>query len=158
MNIYIIALLILSIILVVWLAFLTVAFIGARRSQRMVAAALGGGDSGLSLENLVAQLSTISKELEVSRESTKNVQNLLSGCVQKVGLVRFDAFDDAGGELSFSAALLDNDGNGIVLTAINGRSESRTYAKSIDSGKSSHTLSEEEEKAITVAMTGRGRR
>lgn len=158
MNIYIIALLILSIILFIWLAFLTVAFVSARRSQRMVAAALGGGDSGLSLENLAAQLSSISKDLETSKESTRGVQNLLTTCVQNVGLVRFDAFGDAGGELSFSAALLDNDGNGVVLTAINGRSEGRTYAKSIASGKSSHTLSEEEEKAITTAMTGRGKR
>jgi hypothetical protein len=73
--------------------------------------------------------------------------------VQKVGLVRYDAFDDMGGHLSFSAALLDGQGNGLVITSINGRQDTRCYAKPVEGWTSSHNLSEEEELAIQRALT-----
>jgi hypothetical protein len=64
-----------------------------------------------------------------------------------------------GGRLSFSAALLDDHGDGVVLTSINGRSETRTYAKPIRNFSSDHNLTEEEGEAIAgaVASEGRGR-
>ena len=73
--------------------------------------------------------------------------------VQKVGLVRYDAFDDMGGHLSFSTALLDGQGNGLVITSINGRQDTRCYAKPVEGWTSSHNLSEEEELAIQRALT-----
>jgi hypothetical protein len=74
--------------------------------------------------------------------------------LQRVGLVRYDAFDDMGGHLSFSAALLDGQGNGMVITSINGRQDTRCYAKLVEGWTSSHNLSEEEELAIQRALTG----
>ena len=70
--------------------------------------------------------------------------------------MRYDAFGDMGGRLSFSAALFDDDGNGLVLSSINGRSETRTYAKPLVDLRSDHTLSPEEEDAIREArgLTG----
>ena len=67
------------------------------------------------------------------------------------GLVRYDAFEDIGGGQSFSAALLDEGGNGVVLTSIHGRGESRTYGKAVRGGTSEHTLSPEEQQAIAQA-------
>jgi hypothetical protein len=75
-----------------------------------------------------------------------------AGAVRHVAVVRYDAFDDAGGRLSFSAALLDAEGNGLVLTSIHGRGESRSYAKELDSGRSPQTLSPEEQEAISAAL------
>jgi hypothetical protein len=69
-----------------------------------------------------------------------------------VSVVRYDAFADMGGRLSFSAALLDDAGDGIVLTSINGRTETRSYAKGVKGGASEHTLSPEEEQAIAFAL------
>jgi len=74
--------------------------------------------------------------------------------VQHVGVVRFDAFEDMGGRLSFSAALLDDRGDGVVITSINGRQDTRCYAKQIRGGTSIHNLSEEEEQAIREAQSG----
>ncbi len=71
--------------------------------------------------------------------------------LRHVAVVRYDAFGDMGGRLSFSAALLDDQGDGLVLSSINGRSETRTYAKSLVGGESEHTLSPEEQDAITAA-------
>ncbi|MGH2748014.1 MAG: DUF4446 family protein [Actinomycetota bacterium] len=77
--------------------------------------------------------------------------------LQKFHLVRYDAFDDMGGRLSFSAALLDDHGDGLVITSINGRSETRTYAKPVKNLTSEHNLSEEERAAIEGAMSGYAR-
>ena len=72
--------------------------------------------------------------------------------LQRVGLVRYDAFDDMGGHLSFSAALLDGQGSGFVITSINGRQDTRCYAKPVVGWTSGHNLSEEEELAIQRAL------
>lgn len=74
--------------------------------------------------------------------------------IQRVGLVRFDAFDDMGGALSFAVALLDADATGVVLSSINGRNETRIYAKPVERGASRINLSTEEEEAIRRALGG----
>jgi hypothetical protein len=78
----------------------------------------------------------------------------IRGAVQHVGMVRYDAFEDVGGRLSFSCALLDDRGDGVVMTSINGRQDTRVYAKPISGGRSSHNLSEEEDAAIQQALAG----
>ncbi len=80
-------------------------------------------------------------------------EQLIEGAVRRVGLLRYDAFEDVGGRLSFSCALLDDHGNGVVVTSINGRQETRVYAKPITDGKSPYNLSVEEEEAIRQALT-----
>ncbi|MCW2933627.1 MAG: hypothetical protein JWM19_4589 [Actinomycetia bacterium] len=60
------------------------------------------------------------------------------------------------GQLSFSLALLNSDGDGIVLSSINGRAETRTYAKTVVGGQGAQELSPEEEEAIRLARTGKG--
>ena len=77
--------------------------------------------------------------------------------VQHVGLVRFDAFEDMGGHLSFAAAMLDGEGDGIVLSSINGRQETRIYAKPIERGASRYHLSDEEQEAVRRALAPRFR-
>jgi hypothetical protein len=73
------------------------------------------------------------------------------GALRHVGLVRYDAFGDVGGRQSWSLALLDDDGNGVVLTAIHGRSEARSYAKSVAGWKSEQPMSPEEQDAVASA-------
>jgi len=71
-----------------------------------------------------------------------------AGALRHLGIVRYDAFSDVGGRLSWSVALLDDAGDGVVLTAIHGRSEARSYAKSISGWASEQPLSPEEESAV----------
>jgi hypothetical protein len=75
----------------------------------------------------------------------------VSDALRHLAVVRYDAFGDMGGHLSWSLALLDDSGNGVVLTSIHGRSEARTYAKNITNWKSDQQISPEEEEAIAVA-------
>ncbi|MEW8977815.1 MAG: DUF4446 family protein [Symbiobacterium sp.] len=71
--------------------------------------------------------------------------------VQRVGIVRYNAFPDTGADLSFSIALLDGRDNGFVLTSLFGRNECRTYAKPIRGGESTYVLSDEEKQALARA-------
>ena len=71
--------------------------------------------------------------------------------LRHLSVVRYDAFGDVGGHLSWSLAVLDEAGHGVVLTSIHGRSEARTYAKSISSWSCEQQLSPEEEEAIEHA-------
>lgn len=71
--------------------------------------------------------------------------------LRHLAVVRYDAFGDMGGHLSWSLALLDDDGDGVVLTSIHGRSEARTYAKSVSGWSSEQQLSPEELEAIDNA-------
>jgi hypothetical protein len=80
----------------------------------------------------------------------------LTGAVQRVALIRYDAFEDVGGRLSFSCALLDARGDGVVMTSISGRQDTRVYAKPVFQGTSDHNLSEEEVEAIREALGGSG--
>jgi hypothetical protein len=78
-----------------------------------------------------------------------------AGSLRHLGIVRYDAFGDVGGRLSWSVALLDDRGDGVVLTAIHGRSEARSYAKSIAAWKCDQPLSPEEQEAVGAARAER---
>jgi hypothetical protein len=78
-----------------------------------------------------------------------------AGSLRHLGIVRYDAFGDVGGRLSWSVALLDDGGDGVVLTAIHGRSEARSYAKSIAAWKCDQPLSPEEQEAVGAARSER---
>ena len=80
----------------------------------------------------------------------------VASSLRHVAVVRYDAFGDVGGRLSFSTALVDDDGDGLVITSIAGRAESRAYAKGLVGGASELPLSEEETEAVTAA-SGRTR-
>lgn len=116
---------------------------------------------GERLEALVAGHARSIRRLEAAVRQLamgeRRLGEFLEGAVQHVGVVRFDAFEDMGGRLSFSAALLDGRGDGVVITSINGRQETRCYAKRVENGTSIHNLSDEEEQAIREAMGGPAR-
>jgi len=76
--------------------------------------------------------------------------------LRDMAIVRYDALQEMSGQLSFSLALLNAHGDGIVLTSINGRAETRTYAKAVVAGKAAQQLSPEEEEAVRAARLGQG--
>ncbi|HBO54182.1 DUF4446 family protein [Janibacter terrae] len=78
----------------------------------------------------------------------------LAQALRHVAVVRYDAFGDMGGRLSFSAAVVDDTGDGFVLSSIHGRGESRTYAKGVVGGDADATLTPEERQALAAARTG----
>jgi uncharacterized protein YlxW (UPF0749 family) len=95
--------------------------------------------------------SKLPTNVEGLRNEVASLKAEVSDALRHLAVVRYDAFGDMGGHLSWSLALLDDSGNGVVLTSIHGRSEARTYAKNITDWKSEQQISPEEEEAIAVA-------
>ncbi|MGH2775646.1 MAG: DUF4446 family protein [Actinomycetota bacterium] len=144
------------------LCFLLVLFLMIRlRKVRREYMFLRGENSDHDLLATVGKSVGKTREIEQKIDTVTNTQEDLASvgrlAMQRFAVVRYDAFEDMGGQLSFSAALLDDYGDGIVLTSINGRTETRTYAKSVRGMKSQHNLSDEERAAIEAAVSGNGR-
>lgn len=108
------------------------------------------------LENYMYRVERVEKQNAEILNYIKNVDNDLSKCIQKIGIVRYNAFQDTGSDLSFALALLDEKNNGVVLNGIYSREMSNIYAKPVENGKSKYTISEEEDLAIEKAINGDG--
>jgi len=129
--------------------------IGALRRHLLVAFPDGPTDAVEELSRQKDEISAIRDDVATVHSNAERLHEGLQSMLSRVGLVRYDAFEDVAGGQSFSAALLDLNGNGVVISAINGRHETRCYGKQIVEGKSQHTLSDEEAAAITSAIEGR---
>lgn len=104
------------------------------------------------LENYMYRVERVEKQNAEITTYIKNLDEDLTKCIQKVGIVRYNAFKDTGSDLSFALALLDENNDGVVLNGIYSREMSNIYAKPVVNGKSSYTVSEEEQQAIDKAI------
>ena len=128
-----------------------------RRAYKVVRGESGDRDIMGTLAGWSRELVDVRRRVDAVSADQERLADLGRLAIQRFHLVRYDAFEDMGGRLSFSAALLDEHGDGLVITSINGRSETRTYAKPIKNLGSDHNLSEEEGEAIAGAVAGEGR-
>lgn len=117
---------------------------------------------GTSEENLEEILNGLFARMEEMNQAHGEIKEEIQGLTNsfmtvkgRMGLVRFTAFDQHGSDLSFSLALIDDQNNGVVLTSLFGRDDSRIYAKPIENGQSIYNLTEEEKKAIQIASENR---
>lgn len=138
------------------LAFVAVLRIGSLKRSLLVLQGDATHGSLLSaVDRHVGAVDDLRAEVRGVQSGLASVRNDLGLALRHVAVIRYDAFKDMGGRMSFSAALLDDQGDGIVITAINGRSETRAYAKGIKNGQSDNPLSPEEDQAINHAFQGR---
>jgi Protein of unknown function (DUF4446) len=112
---------------------------------------------------IVAATAANSRAGEAVRECRDLVQGAVGShgtvdprALRDIAIVRYDALSEGAGQLSFSLALLNATGDGVVLSSINGRAETRTYAKPIVAGQSKQELSPEEAQAVRSARLGAG--
>ena len=133
-----------------------VAQLRLRRLRRSFSLLQGDGrveDFVSAVGRKVAEVERLRTELAGARADLAATRADVEDAIRHVAVVRYDAFGDMGGRLSFSTALLDDAGDGLILTAINGRSETRLYAKGVKAGVSEQQLSPEEEQAIGYARS-----
>ena len=104
------------------------------------------------LETFMYRVERVERQNSEISAYINNLDEDLKKCIQKVGIVRYNAFKDTGSDLSFALALLDDENNGVVLNGIYSREMSNIYAKPIEHGKSTYTISEEESQAIKKAI------
>ena len=105
--------------------------------------------------NIQEQVANVAQNSNAVDARLKQLDTKMGATLRQVGLVRFNPFDDTGSDLSFSLALLAESGDGVVLTSLWGRDEVRLYAKPVHQTKSTHPLSQEELRAIDMAMNAR---
>lgn len=114
------------------------------------------GKNGESLEKEIVSLFEDNKFLKNSTEKNKkDIRTLyrkFESGYQKMGLVKYDAFNQMGGQLSFSLALLDENNNGFIINSVHSTEGCYTYTKEIKNGESSITLGKEEAEALAAAM------
>ncbi|MHA0857563.1 DUF4446 family protein [Paenibacillus sp. CMAA1364] len=114
--------------------------------------------SGNGVDNLESLLINLKIQLDRLEDDHDQQKSMLEDTVHKiqcvkgnVGLIRYNAFEERGNDLSFSIAMIDDHSDGVVLTSIYNRDNSYIYAKPIKQGDSTHSLSTEEKRAITLA-------
>ena len=123
------------------LALALVALAFSLQTRQAARRPVGGGEDALPED-----VHGLRQEVAALRAEAKDA-------LRHLAVVRYDAFGDMGGHLSWSLALLDDSGNGVVLTSIHGRSEARTYAKNIAAWSCDQAMSPEEEEAVKFAKT-----
>jgi hypothetical protein len=134
-----------------------VVLVSLRRIRRDLTLLAADGDAPSFVSAVARQTEQVrALRLEVDDLSAllARTRTELADALRHVSVVRYDAFGDMGGRLSFSAAMLDDGGDGLVLTAIHGRSETRSYMKGVKGGTSEASLSPEEQQAVSFALRG----
>lgn len=110
-----------------------------------------GTDLDIVLKEYIKDIKEIKKENSEIKAYYTKLDRDVNSCIQKIGLVRYNAFKDVGSDLSFAIALLDNNDNGVVFNGLYGSDSSNIYAKPIKNGQSTYQLSHEEKYAIEIA-------
>jgi uncharacterized protein DUF4446 len=144
------------IVLAVWVAWLQRSHALLRRRLRRL---MGDGE-GVGLDELLdrqfRRLDTVAERVDALNRLHHELEALTQRSLQKVGVIRFNPFADTGGDQSFAVALLDAEGNGVVLSSLHGRADTRIFAKTVQAGRSKHALSDEEQDAIRKALSPGG--
>lgn len=115
-----------------------------------------GGKNAKSLEKDIIGLyednRLIKASMEKNRMDIENLSKKLEGAFQKIGIVKYDAFNQMGGQLSFSLALLDENDNGFIINSVHSTEGCYSYTKEIKNGLCDISLGDEEKKALDIAM------
>lgn len=105
------------------------------------------------LQEYIKEIARLADKMEDCEDRLTKTEKKLRNSVDNAELLRYNAFDNMGSDLSFSLALLNQQGNGVVISSINSREESRVYAKPVSGGQSTYHLSKEEQEVIRQALT-----
>lgn len=147
-----IALALLLVLLLIWMVLLQRSHSGLRRRLRRV---LPDGEAvtlDQVLERQLERVETLGQRLDALNKLHHELEELTNRTIQKVGVVRYNPFADSGGDQSFAIALLDSLGNGVVISSLHSRAETRVFAKPVQAGRSRYPLSDEEQDAIKKAL------
>ena len=125
-----------------------------RLGGRLESLTQGGDESSLEavLGSHLEQVKQVVGQVDAVASRTSVVERDLQGALGRIGLVRFNPFEDTGGNQSFALAMLDGRGDGFVVSSLHARAGTRVYAKAIAAGASEAALSDEEAEALRVAL------
>lgn len=143
----------LNIILLIAFIIAVIKISGINKKYKNFMQKLGNGKNiEEDLENYMHRVERVEKQNAEITDFIQKLDNDFEKSIQKIGIVRYNAYKDTGSDLSFTLAMLDENNNGVVLNGIYSRETSNIYAKPVENGKSSYILSEEEQEAIRRAI------
>ena len=149
------AALLLSVLLAIQFASLARRFRRIEKQLRALKTGSGLGGDTMTLAQAVAnqdnRIDSLRLHMDALSRGVADLERDARGSVQRVGLVRYNPFQDTGGDQSFSLALLDKRGDGVIISSLHGRTSTRLYAKPVQAGSSPLSLSDEEMQALKQA-------
>jgi len=138
-----------------WLSTITIFLILAIRRYQKLTRGVKSGSLDKIIQKLLADQEKSQKEIALGRGEIVLVKDKAKNYFQKMALVRYNPFNQTGGNQSFSLALLDEENNGIVISSFHSREGTRLYAKTVSLGKTDDSFSKEEKAAIKEAIKNR---
>lgn len=135
-----------------WVALLQRSQALLRRRLRRILSEDGRAGLDEVLDAQAKRIERLSERVDALNALQRELEAASRLAIQKVGVVRFNPFQDTGGDQSFAIALLDQTGTGVVVSSLHGRAETRIFAKQVIDGRSRYMLSDEEYDAIRVAL------
>lgn len=145
-----------NLIILIGLIINTIRISKIKKENKELIVKLGGTDIKEDLKGYIHRVEAVEQKTDTIINYCKNLENTLTGCIQKIGIIRYSAFRDTGSDLSFALALLDDKNNGVILNGIYSREMSNIYAKPVVDGEATYTLSEEEKQALQKAINYKG--
>lgn len=143
----------LNIVLLIAFIIAVVKISGINKKYKNFMQKLGNGKNiEEDLENYMYKVERVEKQNAEIMNLIQELKKDFEKSIQKVGIVRYNAYKDTGSDLSFTLAMLDENNNGVVLNGIYSRETSNIYAKPVENAKSTYILSEEEQEAIRRAI------
>jgi uncharacterized protein DUF4446 len=152
LSLLVVALVVAVVVLGAWVAWLQRSEAQLRRRLRRVLPE--GESSGIDeiLDRQLKRIDSLTERIDALNKLHHELENLSQRTIQKVAVIRYNPFSDTGGDQSFAIALLDSLGNGVVLSSLHSRTDTRVFAKAVHSGRSKYQLSDEEQDAIKKAL------
>lgn len=152
-DLFLIIVFILNIILLICSIISNIRIKNIHKKDKIFMEKLGDGKNiKEDLEKYMHRVSNAEEEIRKLSVYYKELDKKTEKCIQKVGIVRYNAYKDTGSDLSFAVCLLDEKNNGLVFNGIYSRDMSNIYAKPIEDGKSKYKVTPEEQEAISKAM------
>ena len=143
------------VLIIILLILIIIQFSKLNKLQKKYAKFMKGKDAKSleqEIEGLYDDNDYIKKEAEKNRKDIKDIQKRMEYCYQKLGIVKYDAFSQMGGQLSFCLALLNEKDDGFILNSVQSSEGCYTYTKEVKKGECAITLGEEEKKALDQAI------
>lgn len=145
---------ILALILILFILLIVTMVKQSKLKKRYQAFMLGSDAKSMEDEiaGLFQDINTLKGETKDNKKEIKHIYKRLETVFQKIGIVKYDAFQQMGGKLSFSLALLDENDNGFIMNSVHSTDGCYSYTKEIKNGECEISLGEEEKKALNMAM------
>ena len=152
-NIFLIVVAVINLLLIILYVLNLIKLRKINKNYNIFMKKIGNGNNvDEMLKKYISKVEEVDERNEDIIKYCQRLDNEISLCIKKIGMIRYSAFKDTGSDLSFALALLNDNNDGVLLNGIYSREMSNIYAKQIQAGKTNSKLSDEEKQALEIAL------